>query len=142
NVVRPGDGLVRSYSLASLHSPPGLPAGDTLLELHVRKVTGGQMSKWLHDDVAVGEPLELRGPSGDCFYVAGRPVQPILLIGTGTGLAPLYAIARDALRHGHTGPIRLYHGGLDPSGLYHVDELRRLAATHSNFEYVPCVMNG
>jgi NAD(P)H-flavin reductase/ferredoxin len=142
NVVRPEDGLVRSYSLASLHSPDGLPAGDRHLELHVRKVNGGQMSNWLHDEGAVGQTVELRGPAGDCFYVPGRPEQPILLLGTGTGLAPLWAIARDALRHGHTGPIKLYHGGLDASGLYHVDELRALSDGHANFEYVPCVMNG
>src|SRR3954468_23682171 len=142
NVVRPEDGLVRSYSLASLHSPPGLPAGDRHLELHVRKVNGGQMSSWLHDEGVVGQSVELRGPAGDCFYVPGRAEQPILLIGTGTGLAPLWAIARDALRHGHTGPIKLYHGGLDASGLYHVEELRALAQGHANFEYVPCVVNG
>jgi NAD(P)H-flavin reductase len=142
NVVRPEDGLVRSYSLASLHSPAGLPAGDKHLELHVRKVNGGQMSSWLHGEGAVGQSVELRGPAGDCFYVAGRAEQPILLIGTGTGLAPLYAIARDALRHGHTGAIKLYHGGLDASGLYHVEELERLARGHANFEYVPCVVNG
>ena len=142
NVVRPEDGLVRSYSLASLHSPEGVPAGDKHLELHVRKVNGGQMSNWLHDEGIVGQTVELRGPAGDCFYVSGKPEQPILLIGTGTGLAPLWAIARDALRHGHTGPIKLYHGGLDASGLYHIDELRALAAGHGNFEYIPCVMNG
>jgi ferredoxin-NADP reductase len=142
NVVRPSDGLVRSYSIASLHSPEGVAPGDDHLELHVRKINGGQMSTWLHDEIEEGDELELLGPAGDCFYVPGRPEQPILLIGTGTGLAPLYAIARDALRHGHTGPIRLYHGGLNENGLYHVDELRRLAAAHANFEYVPCVMNG
>ena len=142
NVVRPSDGLVRSYSLASLHSPEGVAAGDPHLELHVRKINGGQMSTWLHDEVEAGDALELLGPAGDCFYVPGKPEQPILLIGTGTGLAPLHAIARDALRHGHTGPIRLYHGGLDERGLYHVDELRRLAAAYANFDYVPCVMNG
>jgi NAD(P)H-flavin reductase/ferredoxin len=141
NLVR-SDGLVRSYSLASLHSPEGLPAGDDHLELHVRKVNGGQMSTWLHDEAREGDSVELRGPAGDCFYVPGRPDQSILLIGTGTGLAPLYAIARDALRHGHTGPIRLYHGGLDERGLYLVEELHRMAAAHPNFEYLPCVMNG
>lgn len=44
NVAR-GDGLVRSYSLASLHSPPGLPPGDPTLELHVRRVAGARMKE-------------------------------------------------------------------------------------------------
>ena len=135
NVVRPADGLTRSYSLASLRSDDGL-------ELHVRKVAGGRMSGWLHDEARPGDSIELSEPLGDCFYVPGRSGQPMLLIGTGTGLAPLYAIARDALRHGHTGEIRLYHGALDVSGLYLVDELKRLAEQHVNLTYIPCVLNG
>jgi CDP-4-dehydro-6-deoxyglucose reductase, E3 len=132
--VRRADGLMRSYSLANLRSESP--------ELHVRKVANGRMSTWLHDEARAGDMLELSGPLGDCFYVPGRPTQPILLIGTGTGLAPLYAIARDALAQGHTGDIRLYHGALEQPGLYHQAELRRLAADHANFSYTPCVLRG
>jgi NAD(P)H-flavin reductase/ferredoxin len=135
NVVRPDDGLTRSYSLASLQA-------DDALELHVRRIPGGRMSGWLHDEAKPGDTVELAGPLGDCFYVPGRPEQPMLLIGTGTGLAPLYAIARDAIRQGHTGPIRLYHGALDASGLYFAEQIERLAAKHADFRYVPCVLNG
>jgi ferredoxin-NADP reductase/ferredoxin len=131
------DGLSRSYSLASLGG-----GRDRHLELHVRKVAGGAMSTWLHDHAAPGQALEVRGPAGDCFYVPGRAAQPMLLAGTGTGLAPLYAIARDSLGQGHTGPIRLYHGGLSPAGLYLVDELTDLAARHPNLTYVRCVLSG
>lgn len=135
NLARPDQPeFIRSYSLASLDT-------DDHLELHVRKINGGRMSTWLHDHARPGDAVDLRGPAGDCFYVAGRPDQPLLLIGTGTGLAPLYAIARDALRHNHTGPIRLYHGALNPAGLYFVDELRALAARHGNFAYHPCALN-
>jgi ferredoxin-NADP reductase len=98
------------------------------------------MSTWLHDEAKPGDELELAGPLGDCFYVPGQPEQPMLLIGTGTGLAPLYAIVRDALRHGHTGPIRLYHGAVEPAGLYLVQELNRLAAQYPNFSYNRCVL--
>jgi NAD(P)H-flavin reductase/ferredoxin len=129
------DGLTRSYSLASQGKR------DKHLELHVRKVRGGAMSNWLHDDVTPGHKLEVRGPAGDCFYLEGRPEQPILLAGTGTGLAPLYAIVRDAVHYGHTGTIRLYHGALNPDGLYLVDELKQLAAEHSNFTYIPSVLD-
>jgi ferredoxin-NADP reductase len=142
NVVRPADGLIRSYSLASLNAADDATPGDAFLELHVRKVPGGQMSAWLHDDARPGDEVELRGPAGDCFYVPGRPEQPILLIGTGTGLAPLWAIARDALRRGHAGPVRLYHGAMNAGGLYYRDELMRLATARPAFAYVPCVRDG
>ncbi|MBZ0253442.1 MAG: 2Fe-2S iron-sulfur cluster binding domain-containing protein, partial [Candidatus Methylomirabilis sp.] len=84
------DGLTRPYSLASV------PESDALLEVHVRRAPGGRMSGWIFDGLAEGDALSVRGPAGSCFYVPGREDQPMLLIGTGTGLAPLYGIARDA----------------------------------------------
>jgi NAD(P)H-flavin reductase/ferredoxin len=141
NLVRPADGLTRSYSLAGLR-PERPEDPQDLMELHVRRVNGGAMSTWLHEQARPGDDVELRGPHGDCFYVPGRPGQPILLAGTGSGLAPLYAIARDALRQGHAGPIRLYHGALEAAGLYLVDELLDLSRRHDNFTYVRCLVSG
>lgn len=129
------DGLARSYSLASQ------PHEDTLA-LHVRRIAGGRMSGWLFDEARPGDTLELQGPAGDCFYVPGRPEQPLLLAGTGTGLAPLYGILQDALARGHTGPIWFFHGALEASGLYLVDELRALQARYPRLQYRPCVLRG
>ena len=64
---------------------------------------------------------------------------PLLLIGTGCGLAPLYGIVRDALDHGHSGPICLFHGSSTHDGLYLIDELRHLAEHYANFFYTPCI---
>lgn len=124
---------VRSYSLASV------PSADDHLHLHVRRLPGGHVSGWVHQDLRVGHTVDLRGPAGECFYVPGRPEQPLLLIGTGSGLAPLYGILRDALAQGHAGSIRLFHGSRDPDGLYLTDELRELTHRHGNFDYVPCL---
>jgi ferredoxin-NADP reductase/ferredoxin len=123
----------RSYSIASV------PGDDSHLHLHVRRLPEGRVSGWIHGELAVGETLTIRGPAGDCFYVPGNAEQPLLLIGTGSGLAPLYGIIRDALRQGHTGPIRLFHGSRDPRGLYLTGELRDLAAAYPQFDYVACV---
>jgi len=133
-LVREG-GLARSYSVASL--PKGCD-----IELHVRRIASGRMSGWLHEQARVGDRLSVLGPSGDCFYVPGDTAQPMLLVGTGTGLAPLLGIVHDALQQKHQGPIHLFHGALTRGGLYLVDRLRQLAAEHANFEYVPAVLNG
>jgi CDP-4-dehydro-6-deoxyglucose reductase len=133
-VVREG-GLARSYSVASLPD-------EGELELHVRRIAKGRMSGWFHEESRVGDRVSVLGPSGDCFYVPGKEEQPILLVGTGTGLAPLYGILRDALRHGHRGPIHLFHGALHSGGLYLVDELRRLVGRYSHVEYTPAVLQG
>ncbi|MCX6606409.1 MAG: 2Fe-2S iron-sulfur cluster-binding protein [Acidobacteria bacterium] len=123
------DGLARSYSIAGQD-----------LELHVRRIPGGAMSNWLAD-AAPGAQVTLQGPAGDCFYTPGDPHQPIPLAGAGTGLAPLYGILRDALRHGHQGPIWLYHGALNERGLYLTAELEALAAAHPNVHYQPTLFH-
>ncbi len=130
--LRRSDGLVRSYSVAS-------GPGATRLELHVGRVQNGAMSAYLLDELAIGDTIDCRGPSGGCFYVAGRPEQPLLLVGTGTGLAPLLGIVRSAIAEGHSGPMHLFHGSVSATGLYLVDELRELASQHSNLHYTPCV---
>jgi len=127
------DGLSRSYSLA------GLPRPDGLVEFHVRRLPGGAMSAWIHETLEVGDTIDVAGSYGNCFYMPDAPTQGMLLIGTGSGLAPLWGIVSDALKQGHTGPIRLYHGSWKPEGLYLGDALRHLAAEHPNFTYVPCV---
>ena len=129
------DGLARSYSLASLPE-------DGALELHVRRAPQGKMSGWLFDEARKDDPVSVRGPAGDCFYVGGAADQPLLLAGTGTGLAPLVGICRDAVRQGHQGPIRLFHGATRPSGLYLREELTELAREETNVTYTPVVLEG
>jgi CDP-4-dehydro-6-deoxyglucose reductase len=121
-------GDIRSYSIASLPTEPWL-------ELHVALIPGGKVSGWLRDSAHVGEGVNILGPQGSCCYTPGEPDQPLLLAGTGTGLAPLYGIAREALRHGHTGPIALYHGSLASSGLYLHAALTDLAGRHDTLAY-------
>jgi len=131
--IRRADGAVRSYSLGSL------PIEDSL-DLHIREIPGGEMSSWLANEVRVGSTLDIEGPHGDCIYSASmQSERPLLLVGSGTGLCPLWGILREALARGHCGPIRLFHGSYTRAGLYLVDELKALAAERDNFSYHPCV---
>ena len=134
NLTRPSDGLTRSYSVASLEA-------DGVVELHVRVVPNGKMSQWVFGALQPGHEVALRGPTGDCFYAEGRPDQPLVLVGTGTGLAPLVGVARDALGRKHRGSITLIHGGRTPEDLYLDVELRKLMRAHPNFRYLP-VLSG
>ena len=124
---------MRNYSLASV---PGL---DCELLLHVGRVPGGQVSGWVFQGLRPGDPVIISEARGDCFYLPEEPDRNLLLIGTGTGLAPLYGIVRDALARGHRGRIELYHGSREQRGQYLTGPLRQLAAQHANFRYLPCV---
>lgn len=126
-------GWIRSYSLASL------PAEDELLEIQVRRMPDGKMSHWLIDNFSVGMHIEVEGPNGHCLYTDGETERPVLMVGTGTGLAPLIGILRDALHQGHSGPIHLYHGVRTQDELYLHEVLLAMARQYNNVHYHACV---
>lgn len=132
NLQRP-DGLTRSYSIANT------PQQTNTLEFHIRCLPNGKFGHWLRNDVKVGDKIAVSEARGHCFYLPDRSEQGLLLIGTGTGLAPLLGILTDALAQGHSGPIYLFHGSREVEDLYRVDELRQLSMAHPNFHYIPCV---
>lgn len=130
------EGVGRNYSFASV------PQLDADLEFHVHRLPDGHISRWIADQLKPGDRIRLGEAVGDCYYLNDRPLQPILMIGTGTGLAPLYGILRDALALRHRGDIYLYHGSGHGNGLYYQDELRQLASRHPTFKYVACLSGG
>lgn len=131
NLHRP-DGLIRSYSIASIPR-------ESFLELHIERIEGGKMSGWLHDELQIGDKIMIDGPHGSCFYLPDHPEQPLLLIGTGSGLAPLWGIVRDALGQHHQGAIHLFHGSHDLNKLYLSSELQNLTRDYPQFHYTPCL---
>jgi len=128
--------VTRSYSLASV------PELDDFLELHIRHVPGGLVSGWVMEKLQTGDIVTISQAAGQCSYLPGREEQSLLLVGTGTGLAPLLGIVRDALQQGHGGPIHLYHGSSTAEGLYLVSELFAMDKTNTVFHYHPCVSRG
>lgn len=127
------DGHGRSYSLASV------PDKHHGMEFHIHHYPNGHVSNWIATQLQVGDSVEVSEAIGECVYIPGTPEQPLLLIATGTGLAPLYGVLQEALHREHNGIIKLYHGSHSVDGLYLVDELRLLAERHKEFTYVPCV---
>ena len=89
----------RSYSIASA------PTDGSEIELLVERLEDGEMSSYLHEDLRVGDPLELRGPFGGWFVWNGQ--QPAILIGGGSGVAPLMAMLRYQRAKPSLAPVRL-----------------------------------
>jgi ferredoxin-NADP reductase/ferredoxin len=131
SLIDPASGLTRSYSIAG--------KADGAVELHLRLLPGGAMSGLVAERLAPGDTMIIAGPSGTCVYDPAEPDRRLVLAGTGTGLAPLWGILQDALASGHRGPISLYHGALDRTGLYLVDELEALQRSRPGFRYTPCL---
>jgi CDP-4-dehydro-6-deoxyglucose reductase len=131
------EGGRRSFSIASP------PHDSALLELHVRRVEGGEFSQWLFGGDAAssssaGALIDIEGPCGGFFYrEAPAGAGPILMVGGGTGLAPLLCILRHLRHHGIVRETTLYWGVRGTRDLYAEDTLRELLAGAPHLRYVP-----
>lgn len=105
----------RSYSVAN---PPD---GSNEIDLTIERLEGGEVSMFMHDDVAVGDELEVRGPIGRWFVWEGTA--PALLVGGGSGVVPLMAMLRLARKLGRAELLRLVVSVRTPADLYYSDEL-------------------
>lgn len=128
-------GVMRSYSIANI------PTQDGFIELHIKMKPDGLMSQWWMRDAKPDDRVKLRGPLGRCFYINPKKMAfDMLLVGTGTGLAPLVAIIKSALLQHHPGTITLLHGGVVDEDIYYQTELEKLSDNFPNFFYNVCVL--
>jgi nitric oxide dioxygenase len=51
----------------------------------------GQVSSYLHDQLQVGEEIDLLPPAGD-FYLDVSPDTPVVLLSGGVGLTPMLSM--------------------------------------------------
>jgi CDP-4-dehydro-6-deoxyglucose reductase len=116
-------GRRRSFSIASP------PHDARLLELHVRRVAGGEFSERLFDADPQKSLLTVEGPLGQFVYRPG--IAPMLLVGGGTGIAPLLSILRHVIENGIERDITLYWGVRSERDLYAQTVLENLAQRYS-----------
>jgi ferredoxin-NADP reductase len=110
----------RSYSVASA------PDGSNEIELTVERLPEGEVSSFMHDEVIVGDELEVRGPIGGWFVWRGDT--PALLLGGGSGVVPLMAMLRLAQRERKSDLAHLIVSTRTPDDVYYADELSDLPA--------------
>src|ERR1700737_4246743 len=104
-------GRRRSFSIASP------PHDARLLELHVRRAAGGEFSERLFDQDPQNALLTIEGPRGQ-FVFRDRRGAPMLLVGGGTGLAPLLSILRHVIENGIERDMTIYWGVRSERDLY------------------------
>ena len=124
------DGKRRSFSLANA------PHDDSVLQLHVRHVTGGQFSEYVFSQMQEKAILRFEGPLGT-FFLREDSDKPIILLATGTGFAPIKGIIEHAFHIGIERPITLYWGARHKADIYMYELPQQWAKDHPNFKFIP-----
>ena len=108
----------RSYSLAAPHR------GEQV-ELTVQVVRDGEVSPFLARGLAIGDPIEVRGPVGGWFVWEPDADGHVMLIGGGSGVVPLMAMVRARQEAGNGSPMRLVYSVRTPQDVFYAAELER-----------------
>jgi CDP-4-dehydro-6-deoxyglucose reductase len=124
------DGRRRSFSIASA------PADGRLLELHVRRASSSGFTAQLFDTLGAGALLRVEGPLGQ-FWLRVESPRPALMVGGGTGYAPLRSMLRQLIASRDGRQVTLYWGSREPGGLYEHSWLADLQRSRPGFSYRP-----
>lgn len=128
NVVLP-DGETRSFSMAS-------PPAGNLVDFHVRRIPGGRYTdQWL-GQAAPGAAVEIEAPHG-VFSYHEEDWRPMIMMATGTGIAPIKAILESLLDNEDCPPVTLYWGMRTEADLYLRDVIESWAGRLYEFNFVP-----
>jgi len=100
-------------------SPTVRPDGSAApgeLVFHIRRYPGGLVSTQIGATIKPGHRVQVRGPFGNAFLREGDG--PIVLIGGGTGWAPIWSVAAAARREQRHRDLVVIAGSRDAEGLY------------------------
>jgi propane monooxygenase reductase component len=132
DITIPGTGITRSFSMANP------PSGGRQIEFIIKKYPRGAFSAQLDGGLGEGMRLVVKGPYGTCFRRDER-TGPMVLVGGGSGMSPLWSILNDHIASGEQRLVRFFYGARSRSDLFYLDEFAALAERLRNFVFIPAL---
>ncbi|WP_273428303.1 CDP-6-deoxy-delta-3,4-glucoseen reductase [Chitinibacter tainanensis] len=123
-------GNKRSFSIANS------PAQEGFLELHIRKVPGGEFSSYVWDTLQEREIFRFTGPLGS-FFLREDSDKPIIFVATGTGFAPIKGMLEHAFAQNMQREMVLYWGCRSLHDLYMPELPAQWQQQYPNFSFIP-----
>lgn len=136
---------LRLYSIASTRA--GDQGDGKSFTLCVKRVTyadpvsgelvKGPCSNFLCD-LRPGDVAQVTGPVGRTFLLPEDPTAPVIMLATGTGIAPFRAFVRQLFREGgdYQGEARLFFGMQYTSQMLYREEFEAFQAAHPRFRAI------
>ncbi|WP_116144500.1 hybrid-cluster NAD(P)-dependent oxidoreductase [Paraburkholderia sp. BL27I4N3] len=121
-----GESINRCYTISS---PPTRPH---TISITVKRVPGGKVSNWLHDNLHAGAEVRVLGPSGE-FTCARHPARKFLFLSAGSGITPLMSMSRAHHELGEDSDIVFVHSARTPDDIIFARELDLIASNQAHF---------
>jgi CDP-4-dehydro-6-deoxyglucose reductase len=123
------DGKRRSFSLANS------PEEDSLIELHIRHVPGGQFTDHVFGAMKPKDIMRISGPYGSFFLRESD--KPAIFVAGGTGFAPIKSMLNHAFHHAVQREFVLYWGAKTLADLYQAGVPSQWQQEQKNFSFIP-----
>ena len=128
------DGKRRAFSIANA------PHDDAYIELHIRHVPDGQFGDFVFDGLQEKALMRIEGPLGS-YFLREDSDRPIILMGGGTGFAPLKGMLEHAFHINLDRQIHLFCGVRAKRDLYMDDMVQQWLKQHPNLKYTAVLSN-
>lgn len=126
-----GETITRSFSMANP------PSEAQRLDFIIKKYPEGKFSNQLDSGgIRAGAQVKVAGPYGMCFRRENRD-GPVVLVGAGSGMSPVWSILHDHLASGEDRPVYFFYGARTEADLFHRDRLAAITAAHPGVEFIP-----
>ena len=126
-----GETITRSFSMANT------PSETQKLSFIIKKYPDGKFSGELDSGgIRVGADVTVVGPYGTCFRREERQ-GPLVLVGAGSGMSPVWSILNDHLQSGEERPVYFFYGARTADDLFHLDRIAALLERHPEVTFIP-----
>lgn len=118
----------RCYTLSSTPTRPDRMA------ITVKRVPGGLVSNWLHDNLRPGNTVHALGPSGE-FSCFRHDAPKYLFLSAGSGITPVMSMSRALHDLGADRNVVFVHNARTPTDVIFSRELQLMARHNANFRH-------
>ncbi len=126
-----GEEITRSFSMANS------PSEAQKLSFIIKKYPDGKFSNELDaGGIKKGATVKISGPYGMCFRREERE-GPVILVGAGSGMSPVWSILNDQLSSGEDRPIHFFYGARTQEDLFKLEDIAELTNANPSLKFIP-----
>lgn len=121
-----GRKYTRPYSFSSS------PSGDVFLETTIKRIPNGILSNYIHNNVQVGDVVEVLEPMGDFVHQIEETFDEIYFWGVGSGITPLISIIKEVLISNSDTKVNLVYGNKNFESTIFLELINELLVKYSD----------